>query len=565
MTSTISPRAHDRAESGGAFAGWAVAATADAFLQPGRAPMGRHVAGDGFLAGLARCAQDAPITGFGDPREEAPFAARIRAAGSRMRVGFIDHRFPERLAGPGHLITHAPDLARRAWHRARRAPDGYSVIGVTHSLSGTMVREAICAMTTAPVAPHDALVCTSQAAHGVVTRLLEAQEEDLRRRLGAARFPRPHLPVIPLGTETASFSPQDPRNRETRARERERLGLAQDDLMLLCVGRLDPLTKAWPMPLLVALSRVDTRRRVKLVMAGSSPPAPEGGDAGHSVAVQMQELARAIDPGLDLEVRPDLPMPEMRASYAAADIFVALSDNIQETFGLAVIEAMAAGLPVVVADWSGYRDLVREATDGFRVSTRMPPESFSERVAGLHEAQQIGYREYAGAVSSLTLVDVDACAERIGRLAADPALRARMGEAARERAVAVFDWSVVIGQYRALIDACAERRAAARDSRSPARGSAPAHPSPFGLFGDFASSRLAMTTMVAPGDAELIAAARLQPMPLGAYYGAEAVTIMSRLGGEPVPLQVLLGRCREIDPGRVTATVMASGLNHPVS
>ncbi|KPQ09032.1 MAG: Glycosyltransferase [Saliniramus fredricksonii] len=553
MTSPEFLQSDERSTTEAGFSGWAVASTADAFPQPGRAPMGRHVAGEGFLSGLARHAQDEPIAGFGDLREKEPFEARIRAAGSQRRIGFIDHRFPERLAGPGNLITHAPDLAHRAWQRTRRAPDGYSLVGVTHSLSGTIVREAICAMSTAPVATHDALVCTSRAAHGVVTRLLEAQEEDLRRRLGATRFPRPQLPIIPLGVETAAFSPQDSQNRELRARERERLGLSGDDLMVLSVGRLDPLSKAWPMPLLVALSRVESMRRIKLVMAGSSPPGPSGHDAAQCISRHLRDTARAIDPRLDLVVRPDLTAQDLRAAYAAADVFAAMSDNIQETFGLAVIEAMAAGLPVVVSDWSGYRDLVREAIDGFLVPTRVPPESFSERVAGLNEAQQIGYREYAGAVSALTVVDVDTCADRIGTLAADPELRARMGEAARARAVQQYDWAVVIGQYRALIDACAERRAAG----SSVRFAAPAHPSPFGLFGEFASTRLEMATMVAPGEADLIKTARLQPMPLGAYCGAEAVTIMARLGSEAMPLQALLGCCRDIDPGRVTATVMA--------
>ena len=40
-------------------------------------------------------------------------------------------------------------------------------------------------------------------------------------------------------------------------------------------------------------------------------------------------------------------------------------DNAQETFGLAVAEAMAAGLPLVASDWSGYRDLVRDGIDGY--------------------------------------------------------------------------------------------------------------------------------------------------------------------------------------------------------
>ena len=45
-----------------------------------------------------------------------------------------------------------------------------------------------------------------------------------------------------------------------------------------------------------------------------------------------------------------------REIWSAADIFVSLVDNIQETFGLAPLEAMAAGLPTVVSDWDGFRD-----------------------------------------------------------------------------------------------------------------------------------------------------------------------------------------------------------------
>src|SRR4029079_16664641 len=65
--------------------------------------------------------------------------------------------------------------------------------------------------------------------------------------------------------------------------------------------------------------------------------------------------------------------PDVRFSiWSVADIFISFSDNIQETFGLTPIEAMAAGLPCVVTDWNGYRDTVRDGEDGFRIATVAP-------------------------------------------------------------------------------------------------------------------------------------------------------------------------------------------------
>ena len=64
--------------------------------------------------------------------------------------------------------------------------------------------------------------------------------------------------------------------------------------------------------------------------------------------------------------------PELRFGvWQAADVFTSLSDSIQETFGLVILEAMASGLPVVASDWDGYRDLVIDGVTGFLVPTYM--------------------------------------------------------------------------------------------------------------------------------------------------------------------------------------------------
>jgi hypothetical protein len=68
----------------------------------------------------------------------------------------------------------------------------------------------------APVQPWDALVCTARAAAAMVNEMLRAEEERLAERLGATRFPRPLLPVIPLGVDTHRFAAREDWDRRGR-------------------------------------------------------------------------------------------------------------------------------------------------------------------------------------------------------------------------------------------------------------------------------------------------------------------------------------------------------------
>ena len=137
--------------------------------------------------------------------------------------------------------------------------------------------------------------------------------------------------------------------------------------------------------------------------------------------------------------------------WSAADIFCSLSDNIQESFGLTVIEAMAAELPVVAANWDGYRDVIQHQTTGVLVDSYMPAISLAD-VAFRHLSGLDSYNSYIGAVSQFCIVDVEQTAQWIVTLAADPALRRKLGSAARQSVLKSYDWGAVLPQYRALWD-----------------------------------------------------------------------------------------------------------------
>ena len=190
----------------------------------------------------------------------------------------------------------------------------------------------------------------------------------------------------------------------------------------------------------------------------------------------------------------------MRSAWRAADIFVSLSDNIQETFGLTPVEAMAAGLPCVVSDWNGYKDTVTDGETGFRIPTTTVGPGAGIDIADRHAAGVDSYDQMIGITSLATAVDVDACADAIARLANGPELRARQGEAAIARARRLYDWRAVVAAYQNLWSELAEIRAASpglalRDGREAARTDVP---DPFAIYRHYPTVLLDPRTVVWP-------------------------------------------------------------------
>ncbi|MBD2100811.1 glycosyltransferase [Leptolyngbya sp. FACHB-261] len=168
--------------------------------------------------------------------------------------------------------------------------------------------------------------------------------------------------------------------------------------------------------------------------------------------------------------------PQIRQGiWSVADIFISLADNIQETFGLTPVEAMAAGLPVVVAGWDGYQDTVRHEVDGFRIPTLMPPAGCGLDLAVGYHDDSLNYSTYVGHASMMTAVDIDACAQALATLFTQPELRQRLGANGRQRAREVYDWRVVIAAYENFWQELAELRAAA-SSTAPCAPGMPANP-----------------------------------------------------------------------------------------
>lgn len=135
---------------------------------------------------------------------------------------------------------------------------------------------------------------------------------------------------------------------------------------------------------------------------------------------RQQERAMAVVPA---RLRPDLvfvgavPQADLPSYYASADVFCAPSLG-GESFGIVLAEAMAVGLPVVCSDIGGYRDVVRDGSEGLLVPPRDP----------------------------------EALATALGGLLDNPARRAAMGAAARGVA-GRYAWQVVAAEVAEVYQA----------------------------------------------------------------------------------------------------------------
>jgi alpha-maltose-1-phosphate synthase len=453
--------------------------------------MGRMAAGEGFLEAYLRHAGVERFYCYAQERKAAEQFAAMAQGHGQTPVEWIPWANPAGLAKPGALYIPDPSLHDHAWRRRGRDQRAYSLTGITHTTASSGAMDMIAGFALAPVQDWDAVICTAKTVRTMVEALMDEQAAYLKDRLGAQRVPRPQLPVIPLGVDCARFA-SDP---AIRAAQRAGLGIAEGDVAFLFVGRLSFHAKAHPYPMYLALERAaqQTGKRLHLIQAGWF--------ANDFIENAFREGARDFCPSVTAHFL-DARMPEVRfAIWQAADIFTSLSDNIQETFGLTPIEAMAAGLPAVVTDWDGYRDTVQHGEHGIRVPTLAPPPGQGADLADAHAIGIDTYDRYCGYASQFIAVDINATAEAYVTLVGNPGLRARLGDAARKTALATFDWRHVVARYQALWAELAERRAAAAES-APARGPIhwPARADPFALFVDYPTEILSMQHRLERGD-----------------------------------------------------------------
>lgn len=144
--------------------------------------------------------------------------------------------------------------------------------------------------------------------------------------------------------------------------------------------------------------------------------------------------AQTVDLGLSSRIHfaGRVTREVVRDYYRMAD--VCCFPGLNESAGNVNVEAMAAGRPLVVANWAGPRELVTD-----ECGVRVPVDSKEAFTSGIEIA--------------------------LRRLVRDEAARVRMGECGRKRAIDVYDVRIAMDKFRRLHEAAADSRSHLKESR----------------------------------------------------------------------------------------------------
>ncbi len=216
--------------------------------------------------------------------------------------------------------------------------------------------------------------------------------------------------VIPCGVDLRRFQPGD------RMQARAALGIAPDAIMLVCVGRMEPLKGMDA--LIRAAARLlaqhpDWKERLQVVLVGGEDETQP--DRWNSEQRRLDALRHELRLTAHVIFAGAQPQDRLPLYYTAADVVAAPSHY--ESFGLAALEALACGAAVVASNVGGLALTIEDRRSGLLC----PPD------------------------------DDAALAAQIERILTDAALAARLRSGAVQRA-AEYGWPAVARRIIALYD-----------------------------------------------------------------------------------------------------------------
>lgn len=266
----------------------------------------------------------------------------------------------------------------------------------------------------ADTSPAERIAVETGVVHAV-DRLIAQCPEEQRELIEDYGADPDKVAMIPSAVNVETFRPVE------RDEARRYIGVDHDDFLVAYIGRMLPRKDVRNVVRATAVLARQTPLPVKLLLVGGETAAPDPVATPEIGVLQALASERGIADRVQFvgKRQPDI----LRYYYSAGDVVV--TTPWYEPFGLTPLEGMACGRPLIGSAVGGITYTVVDGVTGFLVPPRDP----------------------------------EALAAHLGRLLADPDLRARMGRAARARVEHEFTWPVVAERTAALYATLLEQAA----------------------------------------------------------------------------------------------------------
>jgi len=392
--------------------------------------LGINIANDRFIQSLVRYSTFDELHFFFVERQfehrfREAYADAISQFDGVLRF-FAREDLPEQLQKNDYTVFHFSDQLLNA-HDFSYIRNRYGDAPITafiHSLSYCSSLSSYGRFHLGGFSSCDAILCSSTPGKDV----LEHQLEETARKQGQVCTPVQRI-VVPLGMEDIAIS-------TPKSKVRAKLKIPEDARVALCMGRFSDYDKMDLVPLLQAMRLMP--QNAILILAGNVQ------SEDYFAMLELWIKALKIQDKVLIYQSPAEGLK--KGLFRAADFFISVADNPQETFGLSLLEGMSAGLPLLVSDYNGYKELCSPDV-GVRIPTSWVKTSSMSELSPILDTGRL-HRQLA---QSLAL-DNATLRKELFSLFTDSERCDRLGKAARQRFLSLYHSPVVIARLEEIWD-----------------------------------------------------------------------------------------------------------------
>jgi glycosyltransferase involved in cell wall biosynthesis len=297
----------------------------------------------------------------------------------------------------------------------------FPVVGLVHFLGSKLTLETLSDVYR-NTTEMDAILCPSESIKQTIEKAEDIFLESTRK---------PTLFVAPHGIDSRLFVPKT----STVPELRQKHGIPSDKTVISLISRLNPYTKMDVTPFIFQMKKALERHdNLHVLIVG------EVQNPGYFK--QLEYFVSANNLQDKVQFITQVAHETIHEYYQLTDIYVSLTDNISESFGLTVVEAMACGIPVIISDCAGYQSLdLQHKKEGFLVPTI---SAEMELDLLLNTGSTAGYGD--ASIQSVAC-DYAMLHEAVDALVEDPELRQQCGQNARKKVESSFSIPKMIDTY----------------------------------------------------------------------------------------------------------------------